>query len=153
MSRFRQRARQQDWGGAWYMEWCQGQKMVNTQTPEPLIHELVRLYSPANSGAAGAVGSIPGWGRSPGGGNGNQLHYSCLDNSMDVGDLWVIIHKIAKELDMTEHACDTMHIYIYAHIYIKTQGKEHSKVSAKMYWIFQALNKTGTPEIVTLLSK
>ena len=35
---------------------------------------------PAN---AGDVGSIPGWGRSPGGGNGNPLQFSCLKNSMD----------------------------------------------------------------------
>ena len=37
---------------------------------------------PANSGD---VGSIPGLGRSPGGGNGNTLQYSCLVNSMDRG--------------------------------------------------------------------
>ena len=35
--------------------------------------------------AAGARGSIPGSGRSPGGGNGNPLQYSCLENSMDRG--------------------------------------------------------------------
>ena len=33
------------------------------------------------------VGSIPGSGRSPGGGNGNPLQYSCLENSMD-GEPW-----------------------------------------------------------------
>ena len=54
---------------------------------------------------------------------------------MDVGDLRVTVHRVAKELDMPEHACDTLHIYMHTHIYIyiKTQGKEHSKVSAKMY--------------------
>ena len=31
------------------------------------------------------VGSIPGWGRSPGGGNGNLLQYSCLENPTDRG--------------------------------------------------------------------
>ena len=40
---------------------------------------------PANSGDAGNVGSIPGSGRSPGGGHGNPLQYSCLENSMDRG--------------------------------------------------------------------
>ena len=35
---------------------------------------------PAN---AGDVGSVPGLGRSPGGGNGNLLQYSCLENPMD----------------------------------------------------------------------
>ena len=34
---------------------------------------------------AGHLGSIPGWGRSPGEGNGNPLQYSCLENSMDGG--------------------------------------------------------------------
>ena len=38
---------------------------------------------PANSGHTGDVGSIPGLGRCPGGGNGNPLLYSCLENSMD----------------------------------------------------------------------
>ena len=37
---------------------------------------------PAN---AGDMGSIPGWGRSPGGGNGNPLQRSCLENPMDRG--------------------------------------------------------------------
>ena len=34
---------------------------------------------------AGDTGSIPGWGRSPGGGNGNPLQYSYLENPMDRG--------------------------------------------------------------------
>ena len=34
---------------------------------------------------AGDLGSIPGWGRSPGEGNGNPLQYSCLENPMDGG--------------------------------------------------------------------
>ena len=38
---------------------------------------------PANAGAAGNSGSIPGPGRYPGRGNGNPLHYSCLENIMD----------------------------------------------------------------------
>ena len=38
---------------------------------------------PVNTGAAGDVSSIPGSGRSPGGGNGNPLQHSCLENSMD----------------------------------------------------------------------
>ena len=33
----------------------------------------------------GDLGSIPGWGRSPGEGNGNPLQYSCLENPMDGG--------------------------------------------------------------------
>ena len=45
---------------------------------------------------AGDLGSIPGSGRSPGEGNGNPLHYSCLENPMDGGDLWATVHRVAK---------------------------------------------------------
>ena len=38
---------------------------------------------PANAEAPGDMGSIPGWGRPPGEGNGNPLQYSCLENPMD----------------------------------------------------------------------
>ena len=41
--------------------------------------------SKASAYNAGDPGSIPGSGRSPGEGNGNPLHYSCLENSMDRG--------------------------------------------------------------------
>ena len=42
--------------------------------------------SSCNAGKAGDSSSIPGLGRSPGGGNGNLLQYSCLENSMDRGE-------------------------------------------------------------------
>ena len=56
--------------------------------------------SPANTGD---TGSIPGSGISPGGGNGNPLQYSCLENPKDRGTWWATIHGVAK-LDMTELA-------------------------------------------------
>ena len=52
---------------------------------------------PANTGD---VGSIPGWGRSPGEGNVNPLRYSCLENPMDRGGWWSTVQGLA-ELDMT----------------------------------------------------
>ena len=51
---------------------------------------------PANAGGTRDVCSIPGSGRSPGEGNGNLLQYSCLENSMDRGAWWAIVHRIAK---------------------------------------------------------
>ena len=46
---------------------------------------------------AGDVGSIPGSRRSPGEGNGNPLHYSCLENFMDRGTWQATVHVVAKE--------------------------------------------------------
>ena len=48
---------------------------------------------PAN---AGDKGSIPGSGRSPGGGNGNPLQFSCLEKSLDRGALWTTGHGVTK---------------------------------------------------------
>ena len=45
---------------------------------------------------AGDLGSIPGWGRSPGEGNGNPLHYSCLGNSVDREAWQATVHGEAK---------------------------------------------------------
>ena len=42
------------------------------------------------------VGSVPGSGRSPGGGHGNPLQYSCLENPMDKGAWWATVHRVAK---------------------------------------------------------
>ena len=59
---------------------------------------LVVKNPPAN---AGDVDSIPGWGRSPGGGNGNPLQYYCLENPLDRGAWWATVHEVT-ESDMTE---------------------------------------------------
>ena len=56
----------------------------------------------ANAGSARDVGLIPGSRRSPGGGNGNPLQYSCLENPMDGGARWATAHGVAKSLDTTE---------------------------------------------------
>ena len=52
---------------------------------------LVVKNPPANAGGIREVGSVSGWGRSPGGGNGNSLQYSCLENPMDSGAWWAIV--------------------------------------------------------------
>ena len=60
---------------------------------------------PANEGDSRDVGLIPRWGRSPGGGNGNPLQYSCQDNPMDRGAWQGYSPWGHKESDKTEHAC------------------------------------------------
>ena len=52
--------------------------------------------------SAGDTGLIPGSGISPGGGKGNPLQYSCLENPMDRGAWGATVHG-PKELDVTEH--------------------------------------------------
>ena len=47
-------------------------------------------------------GSIPRSGRFPEEGHGNPLQYSCLEDPMDIGGWWAIVHGVA-ESDMTEH--------------------------------------------------
>ena len=52
--------------------------------------------TPANVGDTGDVGSIPGWERSPGGGSGNPLQYSCLENPMDRGAWRATVQGVTK---------------------------------------------------------
>ena len=62
---------------------------------------LVVNYLPADAGDVREVGSIPGSGRSPGGGHGNPLQYSYLKNPMDRRVWWATVPKVA-ELVITE---------------------------------------------------
>ena len=57
---------------------------------------LVVKNLPANVGDAGNSGSFRRPGSSPGGGNDNPLHYSCLENPMDRGASWAIVHSLKK---------------------------------------------------------
>ena len=68
---------------------------------ESLMAQWVK-ESTCKAGDIGEVGSIPGLRGSPGGGNGNPLQYSCLENPMGRGAWWATVHGVAKESDMTE---------------------------------------------------
>ena len=57
---------------------------------------LVVKNLPACAGDIRDSGSILGLGRSPGGGHGNPLQYSCLENPMDRGAWWATIHGVSK---------------------------------------------------------
>ena len=56
--------------------------------------------------------SIPGLGRSPGGGHGNPLQYSCLENPVDRGAWWAMVHRAAKSWiqlkRLSMHACTVL---------------------------------------------
>ena len=55
-----------------------------------------KWLSSRKTGDTGGTGSIPGWGRSPGEGNGNPLLYSCLENPMDREVWWATVHGVSK---------------------------------------------------------
>jgi len=63
---------------------------------------LVIKNPSANAGDIRDMGSIPGPGRSPGGGHGNPLQHSCLENPMDRGAWQAKIHRGLKELDISK---------------------------------------------------
>ena len=56
---------------------------------------------PANAGDVRGMGLIPESERSPGGDLGNPLQYSCLENPMNRGAWWAMVHGVT-ELDTTE---------------------------------------------------
>ena len=57
---------------------------------------LVVKNLPANAGEITDLGSISRSGRSPGGGHGNSLQYSCLENPLDRGPWKATVHRVAK---------------------------------------------------------
>ena len=64
----------------------------------PQASQVVQVVKnpPTNPGDIRDVGSIPGSGRSPGGGHSNALQYYCLENPMDRGDWRATVHRVTK---------------------------------------------------------
>ena len=65
----------------------------------------------------------PGAGRSPGGGNGNPLHYSCLENPMDRGAWWATVRGVEKSRTQlkrlsTQHTCADMCVCMCLCVYL-----------------------------------
>ena len=77
-----------------------------TQNGEASQVVLVVKNPPANAGSVRDEGLIVGLGSCPGGGHGNPLQYSCLENPMDRGAWSAAIHgcKESDVTDVTEHA-------------------------------------------------
>ena len=57
---------------------------------------VVVKNSPDKAGDTGDLGSTPGSGKSPGGGRGNPLQYSCLGNPLNRGTWWTTVHGVSK---------------------------------------------------------
>ena len=71
---------------------------------------------PANAGDIRDMSSVPGLGRSPGGGHGNPFQYSCLENSMDRRAWQAIVHRITKSRtrlkQLSMHTCKDIFLVI-----------------------------------------
>ena len=76
---------------------------------------LVGKNPPANAGDIRDLGSIPGLGKSSGGGRGNPLQYSCLVNPMDRGAWKATVPRVVQELNTTEVTIwlSRFHLFIY----------------------------------------
>ena len=62
----------------------------------PMQAALVVKSIPAQAGDVRDAGLIPGSGRSPGGGHGNPLQYTCLENPHGQGTWWSTVHRVTK---------------------------------------------------------
>ena len=77
--------------------WSKWTLSKNLQTINGVFQmALVVKNLSANGGDIRDTGSIPESGKSPGGRNGYPLQYPCLENSMDRGTWWVVVHWVTK---------------------------------------------------------
>ena len=117
---------------------------------------------------AGDLGLIPGSGRSPGGGHGNPLHYSCLENSHGQRSLADFSPWHRKELDMTEatqHACILKNYQVlkigYKHTHVIWNSRKILKDTKKrapfllqsLVLVSEALEGANVPRTTVLSSK
>jgi len=96
----------------WRTVWRLLKKLKIEPPYDPTRASQVALVVKNPSASAGDIsytGSIPGLGRSPGGGHGNPFQYSCLENPMDRGAWWVTVHRVSKGQTLLK--CLSMHTH------------------------------------------
>ena len=93
---------------------------------------------------AGELGLIPGWGQSPGEGNGNLLQYSCLENPMDREAWQATVHEVTK----SQIWLSNYHLYFHCHstYHILILHVVHLEIKFVYYFpiIFTSPVKVGT---------
>ena len=103
----------------------------------------------ANAGDAGDVGSIPGWGRSAGEGNGNPLQYSCLGNPMDRG-AWRATARGAARVG--HNLATTQQPKVTEHAQSKSSSYFKNKHLPEYLQILLKETKSGTLDSITQIS-
>ena len=86
------------------------------------------------------MGLIPGPGRSPGGGHGNPLQHSCLENIMDRGACWAAVSRGTKRrtqlkqlsVSMTDYVVQVFCIHDFLSAFSNSYRKKYVKENAKL---------------------
>ena len=87
---------------------------------------------PASAGDSGDAGSIPGLGRFLGGGNGNPLQYSSLENPMERGGWWATVHRVTRVgHDWASHRCGMALIFMPESFRNWTHSSLHKALAEK----------------------
>ena len=82
--------------------------------------------SACDAGIEGGMGLIPRWERSLGGGHGNPLQYSCLENPLDVGAWWATVHRVAKSQAWLKWLSTQHRTYMYiGHMCVHQYTPQH----------------------------
>ena len=90
---------------------------------------LVVKNLPANVEVIGDTGSMPGLGRSPGGGHGNPLQYSCLENPMDRGAWRATVHRAAKSWTRLKQLSTST---VWFHLYYVSKIVKFTETESRM---------------------
>ena len=112
---------QQTWTCSWAQSPAQPAQLASQE-----VLEVKNL--PASAGDVRDMGSIPGLGRSPGGGHGNPLQYSYLENPMDRGAWQAIVHGVTKSWTRLSMRKNVWNQWIWSGLYsisvsmTKTEG-------------------------------
>ena len=99
------------WGRGWH---CEQSCLVACKMSVASLG-LSSKESTCNAGAAGDAGSISGSGRSPGGGHGNPLQYSCLEKPLDRGAWWATVHDVVKSWTGVKREHTRTHTHTHTH--------------------------------------
>ena len=97
---------------------------------------LVVKNLPANAGDTRVMGSVLRSGRSPGGGHGNPLQYSCLENSMDRGAWWATAHGVAKSQTRLKRLSMQCHGRTHSWGFLLIPSRCHDYV----YWLYKKVH-------------
>ena len=107
--------------------------------------------------------SIPGSGISPGGGHGNPLRYSCLENTMDRGAWWTTVHRVAKSQDLATKQPqvyvlkkileDIQKLLMVIFLRCGTQDSFYFCFCIFLYFLFPITNHLCRKKIITILTR